>query len=64
MVSNLTDTERAEFERICVEEPGSMRCWPVGGDWYQFTVGAQNQLVLGVVHRGTWLAANAPGVLN
>jgi hypothetical protein len=41
-----------------------MKVWPIDGDWYQFTCGTNDQLVLGTIHRGSWLAANTEGTLN
>ena len=63
MIEQLTDTERAEFERICRDEPGTMKCWPVADHW-QFTVGTHDQLLLGTLHRGSFYAATTPGTLN
>ena len=63
MLDELNETDRAEFRRILREEPGTMKCWPAG-DWFQFTVGEHDQLVLGTVNRGEFHKATTPGNLN
>jgi hypothetical protein len=63
MVDQLTDIERAEFERICQSEPGTMKVWPVG-DYWQLTVGKDDQLLLGTLHSGTFYADTNAGTLN
>jgi hypothetical protein len=62
LVDQLTDTERAEFELICRDETGTMKCWPID-DYWQFTVGNDDQLLLGTIHRGTFYADTNPRTL-
>ncbi len=63
MLAQLDAADRTEFDRICRDEPGTMKCWP-WGDYFQLTIGKDDQLVLGTVNRGVFHTATTPGTLN